>query len=94
MSEEQFKAFLEKIKGDSSLQDKIKTAMSVEEIVIIAKENGYEFAYDELNKLSEKELEGMVGGATKTRGNFDCPTMLADTCLDCSMNCTAGTNCN
>ena len=71
----------------------MKEAMSIEEIAIIAKENGYEFAYDEL-KLSEKELEGMVGGATKTRGNFDCPTMLADTCLDCSMNCTAGTNCD
>ena len=43
MSLEQLKAFLEKVKGDSGLQEKLKTAKSPEDVVGIAKDHGHEF---------------------------------------------------
>ena len=63
MSLEQLKAFLEKVKGDSNLQDKLKAAKSPEDVVGIAKEHGHEFTADKIIELSEKELEGVAGGA-------------------------------
>ena len=67
MSEEQLKAFLAKVKGDSSLQEKLKSAKSPEDVVGIAKEHGHEFTADKINQLSEEELEGMAGGLTWIR---------------------------
>ena len=37
MSEEQLKAFLEKVKVDTTLQDKLKAAADVEGVIAIAK---------------------------------------------------------
>ena len=62
MSEEQLKAFLEKVKADTSLQEKLKAAKSPEDVVGIAKEHGHEFTADKITELSEEELEGMSGG--------------------------------
>ena len=62
MSLEQLKAFLEKVKGDSNLQDKLKAAKSSEDVVGIAKEHGHEFTADKFSQLSEEELEGVAGG--------------------------------
>ena len=66
MSEEQLKAFLEKVKADSSLQEKLKVAADVEAVVAIAKEVGFMFSVDELKKakseISDEELEGVAGG--------------------------------
>ena len=62
MSEEQLKAFLEKVKGNSSLQEKLKSAKSTEDVVGIAKEHGYEITADRINQISEEELEGISGG--------------------------------
>ena len=62
MSEEQRKAFLEKAKGDTSLQDKLKAAKSPEDVVAIAKEHGHEFTVDKITELSEKELVVIAGG--------------------------------
>ena len=62
MSEEQLKAFLEKVKGDTTLQDKLKAAKSPEDVVRIAKDHGHEFIADKLTELSEKELEDVIGG--------------------------------
>ena len=62
MSEEQLKAFLEKVKGDTTLQDKLKAAKSPEDVVSIAKEHGHEFTADKITELSEEELEGVAGG--------------------------------
>ena len=73
MSLEQLKAFLEKTKGDSSLQEKLKEAKSPEDVVGIAKEHGHEITAEHMSQLSEKELEGLVGGgngcACHTRGH-------------------------
>ena len=62
MSEEQLKAFLEKVKGDSNLQEKLKAAKSPEDVVGIAKEHGHEFTAEKISQLSEEELEEVVGG--------------------------------
>ena len=63
MSLEQLKAFLEKVKGNPNLQDKLKAAKSAEDVVGIAKEHGHEFTADKTTELSEEELEGVAGGA-------------------------------
>ena len=62
MSKEQLKAFLEEVKGDTSLQDKLKVAQSPEQVVGIAKEHGHEFATEHMTQLSDEELEGVAGG--------------------------------
>ena len=66
MSEEQLKAFLEKVKGDTSLQEKLKTAADANAVIAIAKEAGFMISADEFKKtqseLSEEELEGVSGG--------------------------------
>ena len=68
MSEEQLKAFLEKVKGDTTLQDKLKAAKTPEEVVAIAKEHGHEFTADKITELSEEELEGVAGGGCAVAG--------------------------
>ena len=80
MSLEQLKAFLAKAKDDQSIQDKLKAAKSPEDVVGIAKENGYEFTADKITELSKAELEGVAGGVIETgqylsyrpRSNCDC----------------------
>ena len=42
MSEEQLKAFLEKVKADTSLQEKLKAAADADAVTAIAKEAGVE----------------------------------------------------
>ena len=69
MSEEQLKAFLEKVKGDTSLQEKLKAAADANAVSAIAKEAGFSISADdltnaqsELSELSDQELEGVAGG--------------------------------
>ena len=66
MSEEQLKAFLEKVKGDTSLQEKLKAAADSDAVLVIAKEAGFNVSADDLAKaqseLSEEGLEGVAGG--------------------------------
>ena len=65
MSLEQLNAFLEKVKGDTTLQEKLKAAKSPEDVVGIAKEHGHEFSVDkisQLSEMSEAELESIAGG--------------------------------
>ena len=64
MSEQQLKAFLEKVKGDTSLQEKLKAAKSPEDVVAIAKDHGHEFTAANLSQLSEEGLEGVAGGVS------------------------------
>ena len=76
MSEEQLKAFLEKVKADTSLQEKLKAASDADAVVAIAKEAGFMFSADDLTKaqseLSEEELEGVAGGGTTLPNCFGC----------------------
>ena len=66
MSEEQLKAFLEKVKADTSLQEKLKAAGDADAVVVIAKEAGFSISADDLknaqSELSDEELEGVAGG--------------------------------
>ena len=62
MSEEKLKSFIEKVKGDSSLQEKLKAVKTPEDVVGIAKEHGHEFTADNVAELSEEELEGVAVG--------------------------------
>jgi predicted ribosomally synthesized peptide with nif11-like leader len=68
MSEEQLKAFLEAVKADAGLQEQLKAAKDVVDVVEIAKAAGFVISADELKKsqaeISEEELEGVAGGLT------------------------------
>ena len=76
MSEEQLNAFLEKVKGDTSLQEKLKAATSPEAAIEIAKEAGFAITAEDMQsatiELSDEELEGAAGGYRRGRGGT-CP---------------------
>ncbi len=67
MAIEQLKDFFEKVKGDSSLQEKLKAAKSPEDVVGIAKEHGHVFPENQF-PLSAKELEAVAGGDAQDLG--------------------------
>ena len=66
VSHEQLKAFLEKVKADTSLQEKLKAASDADAVVAIAKEAGFSISADDLkstqSEISDEELEGVAGG--------------------------------
>jgi len=70
VSEEQLKAFLEKVQGDTSLQEKLKAAADSDAVLAIAKEAGFMISADDLtnktfgSEISMSELEVIAGGAT------------------------------
>ena len=77
MSEEQLNAFLEKVKDDISLQEKLKTAASPEAAIEIAKAAGFSITAEDIQsmqssttELSDEELEGAAGGR---RAPTPCP---------------------
>ena len=73
MSEEQLKAFLKKVQGDTSLQEKLKAAADADAVAAIAKEAGFSISADDLIKaqseISEEELEGVAGGGKQNNCN-------------------------
>ena len=70
MSEEQLKSFLEKVKTDTSLQEKLKAAADADALTTIAKEAGFAITAEDIQSmqsatdLSDEELEGVAGGLT------------------------------
>ena len=71
MSQEQLKAFLEAVKADAGLQEKLNAAEDADAVVAIAKEVGFMVSADELQRaqavgeeLSDEELERVSGGGT------------------------------
>ena len=81
MSEEQLKAFLEKVKGDTSLQEKLKAAGDADAVVTLAKAAGFMISADDLKtaqaNVSEEELEAISGGgcgpwSIKSIGTYQC----------------------
>ncbi|QNI55350.1 nif11-like leader peptide domain protein [Synechococcus sp. BIOS-E4-1] len=77
MSLEQLKAFLAKIKDDSSLQEKLKATKLPEDVVHIAQGYGYEITANEISKLREDELESLAGGnlqTTVSMAGYVCPS--------------------
>ena len=87
MSQEQLKAFLEAVKADAELQEKLKAAADVDAVVAIASAAGFVITADDLKKaqteVSEEELEGVAGGGNFTQGAF-CNALTKGTmCLTC-----------
>ena len=76
MSEEQIKAFLEAVKADEGLKERLKAAVDSDSVVAIAKETGFLISADELQRaraeISEDELEGVSGGAFSKIGTYFC----------------------
>jgi len=66
MSEQQLKAFLEKLQGDSAMQSKLKAAANSDAVMAIAEQAGFVISVDTLkqpqSELTEEELEGVAGG--------------------------------
>ena len=71
MSEEQLKAFLEAVKADAGLQEKLKDAADADLVVAIAKEAGFDiskagwhsYQANQTLELSEEDLEVVSGGS-------------------------------
>ena len=69
MSEEQLKAFLEKVKADTSLQEKLNGAADADAVMEIAKDAGFSITAEDIQSMqsatvevSDEELEGAAGG--------------------------------
>ena len=66
MSKDQLKAFIEKVNGDTSLQEKLTAAGDTNAVSAIANEAGFSISADDLTKaqseLSEEELIAVNGG--------------------------------
>ena len=70
MSEEQLKAFLEAVKADAGLQEKLKGAPDLDAAVALAKEAGFDISKADWLKyqakqtveLSDEELEAVSAG--------------------------------
>ena len=72
MSEEQLKAFLEKVKSDTELQEKLKAAASPEAGLEIARKAGFSITSEDIQSMqsatvSYEELEGAAGGFDRIR---------------------------
>ena len=70
MSEEQLRAFLEAVKADAGLQEKLKGAGGLDAALEIAKDSGFDvskadwlkYQANQTLELSDEELEGVAGG--------------------------------
>ena len=101
MSEEQLKSFLEKVQGDTSLQEQLKAEGA--DVIAIAKAAGFTITTDDLEQLknqkalsegtitdlSDEELESMAGGFFSTArllGFGDCPVQANTWNCESTMN--------
>ena len=67
MSEEQLKAFLEKVQSDTELQEKLKEVSTPEAAIEIANAAGFSITADDIQSMQseppgDEELEGSAGG--------------------------------
>ena len=57
------------MKGETTLQEKLKAASDADAVVAIAKEAGFSISADDLkmaqSELSDEELEGVAGGFSR-----------------------------
>ena len=80
MSEEQLRAFMEAVKADVGLQEKLNAAVDADAVVAIAKAAGFVISAEELQRgqagteISEEELEGVAGGGAPDTEGWSCQT--------------------
>jgi len=81
MSEDQLKAFLEAVKTDAELQEKLKAATDADDVVAISKAAGFVVSAEELKRaqaeVSEEELAGAAGGGAYDFQQFDMEGFMA-----------------
>ena len=74
MSEEQLKAFMEAVKADAGLQEKLRAAGDTDTFVAIAKTAGFVISAEELKRaqaeVSEDELAGLIGAGNLQNSGF------------------------
>ena len=85
MSDEQLKAFLAKVKADTSLQENLKAAADSDAVLAIAKETGFMLSTDDLNEaksmeMSDDELESAAGGGSMRCSQYCGTYSLIDDC--------------
>jgi len=84
MSEEQLKAFIAKVKADTSLQEQLKAEGA--DVVAIAKAAGFSITTEELKahrqNLTDAELERVAGGTTELMSCDPGVTVSCWTCCD------------
>ena len=86
VSEEQLKAFLEAVKADAGLQERLKAVKDVDAVVEIAKAAGFVISAEELKKaqampaieISDEGLERVAGGMFDTNGFWGCSCIAVD----------------
>ena len=91
MSEEQLNAFLEKVKGDISLQEKLNGTADADTVVELAKEAGFAISAEDIQSMpsatvevSDEELEGASGGRNAdTRRPTGCGNLGTNTWTTC-----------
>tara|TARA_B100000575_G_C22657264_1_gene402583 strand:+ start:132 stop:365 length:234 start_codon:yes stop_codon:yes gene_type:complete len=59
LSLNQLKEFLQEIKTNKNLYEKVSKVGTANEIAVIAKEFGYQFTGNELKSISNEELKGI-----------------------------------
>ena len=74
MSEEQLKAFIEAVKADAVLQEKLTAAGDTDAVVAIAKAAGFLISAEEIKRaqaeVSEDELVGLICAGNQQNGVF------------------------
>ena len=92
MSEEQLKAFLEKVKADTSLQEKLKAAADSDAVLAIAKDAGFSISTDDLTKaqsiISDQELESAASESAAAL-SFSCMLVSALTFSRNALSCSS-----
>ena len=59
LSLDQLKEFLQEIKKNKSLYEKVSKAGTADDIALIAKSSGFEFTGNELKSIKNKDLKGI-----------------------------------
>lgn len=88
MSDEQLKAFLEAVKTDTGLQEKLKAAADPDTVVAIAQAAGFAISAIDLKRtqseVSEEELEGVTGGSPILDITYSWSGCIVATCSACA----------
>jgi predicted ribosomally synthesized peptide with nif11-like leader len=68
MSKESAESYLKRMKNDTAFAGRVTSCKDAKARAALVKAEGFEFTNDELHSLhdlNEKDLEGVVGGASK-----------------------------
>lgn len=85
MSEDQLRAFIEKLKSSSALIAKVQNSKTPEDFVAAAREAGFEFSVDELsihrNTVADADIE-MMASLDTSHASQSCMCATNTACCD------------